>query len=221
VPPPPALTPNPGAGRQAVAVDPVSAVSPADCARAANPMKDPPPPETSVAWERYRALAGKWAARRWADRRRELLADDLEDQHAESPGSGDDGSSCRVQGEGVARDGEGGGMADDGIQREVLPIPERRPQDPDRRAPAPWAALGSWARPQPGHRDLVPVHRRRDHARRRAAPPRHHDHLRGPPGRSAAAPARKAPAPSRTASSPSTTRPHQPRRPTCLSRPKT
>jgi hypothetical protein len=28
-----------------------------------------------------------------------LLADDLEDQHAESPGSGDDGSSCRVQGQ--------------------------------------------------------------------------------------------------------------------------
>jgi hypothetical protein len=37
-------------------------------------------------------------------------------------------------------------MADHGIQREVLPIPDQRPQDPGRRAPAPWAP---WA-PGPG-----------------------------------------------------------------------
>src|SRR4029450_4734744 len=151
------------------------------------------------------------AARRWADRHRELLADDLEDQHAESPGSGDDassrqahgegrgreseracagddledqhaespgsgddGSSCRVQGEGVARDGEGGGMADDGIQREVLPIPDRRPQHPDPRPPARRAHPRSRPPPAPsvgGYRPPTGDPKIRTAEHRRPGPP--------------------------------------------------
>jgi hypothetical protein len=48
----------------------------------------------------------------------------------------------------------------------------RRRARPIRGPPArPEAASSSWPRPQPGHRDRVPVHRRRDDARRRAEPP--------------------------------------------------
>jgi hypothetical protein len=75
-------------------------------------------------------------------------------------------------------------MASAGIQREVLAIPisDRKLRAVENRLTQ--GALGSSTRPQPGHRDLVPVHRRhRDDTRRRAEPPVTAPHGNGRPGR--------------------------------------